>query len=231
MNKFCALVLGATVLLAGSPSFVLAQSGQQRTSIGDAEKATADQIANFKKDPSSLLKTNPLGGLMLTALVKALVLADPSLADAVIQATQQGTNIQAAAIGAGVGQAVAEANTLDDSGTNKDLKVTFTTVATTVAGLKADPGSVLEAFLTGYNTGTGLPVTTAVNAPAGIAGGPVGGSPTVVSATATTTTGSNTQTTGATSTPSSNSSQTVSSSFATVQGPTTGTTTTAVSPF
>ncbi len=125
----------------------------------DAMKATATQIAEFKQNPTNLFKTNT--GIQLTAMVQALVLGDPTVVDGLLALSRLGNNLQAAAIGAGIGQAV------------KALSATDKALADAIAAKVAV--NAREEVLAGYTIGTSESPTYAVTGTAA-AGSGSGGS-------------------------------------------------------
>jgi hypothetical protein len=145
--------------LIGQHYSALAERPPLPSSTIERMKATEQQVAEFKANETGLLKSNPIGGVQLSATVKALALADPSLIDDLLELIKQANSRQAAAIGAGIGQAV------------KILSPTDTEMANNIAAKVAENGN--EELLKGYNAGSSETSTFAV---AGKAGAGSGGS-------------------------------------------------------
>jgi hypothetical protein len=141
----------------------LAEQSRLPSSTIESMKATQQQVAEFKANEMGLLKSNPIGGVQLSATVKALVLAQPSLIDDLLELIKQANSRQAAAIGAGVGQAA------------KILSVTDQALANSLAAKIAANGN--EQLLAGYNAGSSETSTFAVSGRGGqgFAGGGTGG--------------------------------------------------------
>jgi len=97
-----AVVVGLLGSVLGFPAVAGAAQG---TEFSEAARASERQVADFKADPGKLLKSNPIGGLQLTSLVKALLLADPTLIDQIMGLLTTANKAQVSAIGTGVGQA------------------------------------------------------------------------------------------------------------------------------
>ncbi len=97
-----AVLAGLFGCVLGFPAVV----GDARGAVfSEAARASDRQVADFKADPGKLLKSNPIGGLQLTSLVKALLLTDPTLIDTIMGLLSTATKAQISAIGTGVGQA------------------------------------------------------------------------------------------------------------------------------
>ena len=94
-------------------------------------------MAEFKADKLGLLRSNPIGGMQLSATIKALVLADPELIDDMLWLSKQGNNMQATAIGVGIGLAV------------KVLRATDRALADRIAAEVAAKGD--RYLIAGYN--------------------------------------------------------------------------------
>lgn len=71
-------------------------------------KASDTELADFKANPKSLLKSNPIGGFQLASLAKALALTDTSTVANLIDLIGSANPLQIAAIGSGLGQAARE---------------------------------------------------------------------------------------------------------------------------
>eukprot|EP01037_Dinobryon_pediforme_P019741 gene19741-20212_t len=97
-----AVLVGLFGCVVGFPAVVGDARG---AAFSEAARASERQVADFKADPGKLLKSNPIGGLQLTSLVKALLLTDPSLADQIMGLLKTATKAQISAIGTGIGQA------------------------------------------------------------------------------------------------------------------------------
>lgn len=94
--------VSASMFLAVFGAALMAATGQCYA-LGPAAEA---ELATFKSDEEALLKSNPVGGIRLSRTVEELLLADPSLIDALLALARKGKNIQATAIGVGIGLAV-----------------------------------------------------------------------------------------------------------------------------
>jgi hypothetical protein len=156
------------LLLAAVPLAFLACSADNvaaqdvPSSRNAPSRATDRQVIEFKADKPHLLKSNPIGGIQLSSMVKALVLADPSVVDDLLALGEQGNTPQALAIGAGIGQAV------------KALQVTDRTLADSIAAKVAANGT--REVLAGYSIGTSDTATFAVGGGGpGAGGGGFGG--------------------------------------------------------
>lgn len=131
-------------------------------------KASDKQVADFKANKSSILRSSPIGGAQMSAQAKGLTLADPSVVDDIIAAAKEGNRPQANAIGAGLGQAVKALEATD-----KELaqliarKIAIANNGDLVAGYNAGTGDI-RTFATGTGAGTGT-------ATGGTGGGGVGG--------------------------------------------------------
>jgi hypothetical protein len=114
------LVISASVVTQAASSFALAQTAPS-TATSDSPangsacgqvlslpgKLPAAKFSDFKSDPNALLKGNPIGGLQLSGEVKGLTVTDPNAAvDTLLDVAHAANSAQAAAIGAGLGQAV-----------------------------------------------------------------------------------------------------------------------------
>jgi hypothetical protein len=167
MNRLGKLsVVGLLAVLSCAPAgpFAAAEDSSSPSPASlDAIRATGRQIAEFKQNTAALLKTNPVGGIQLAAMVKALVIGDPTLVGDLLSLSQLGNNLQAAAIGAGIGQAV------------KALSATDKTLADAIAAKVA--AGAREEVLAGYAIGTSDNPTYAVTGgPSAVgagSGGPV----------------------------------------------------------
>lgn len=145
------LVISASVVAQAASSFAIAQTAPATTApdhatTGNAcahafdfpDKLPGAQVSDFKSNPQGLLKSNPVGGLQLSGEVKGLTMSDPSAAvDALLEVARSANSTQAAAIGAGLGQAV-KAILVVDRACGDDI-------ARKIAG------SSLNDLLTGYN--------------------------------------------------------------------------------
>lgn len=144
------LIISASVVTQAASSFALAQTtpstASDSTASGNAcgqgmtlpDKLPAAKLSDFKSDPNALLKGNPIGGLQLSGEVKGLTVTDPNAAvDALLDVARSANSAQAAAIGAGLGQAVKAI-----LGVNKACG---DEIARKIAG------SALNDLLTGYN--------------------------------------------------------------------------------
>lgn len=125
-----------------------------------SRKASEKQVADFKADETLLLKANPIGGIQLSTMVRALLLADPSLIDDLILLSRKGNSPQVASIGAGIGQAVNALEAIDKA------------LAEQIAAKVASDGS--PDLLAGYTIGMSQTPTYAVGGGGG--GGGTGGS-------------------------------------------------------
>lgn len=102
------------------------------------DKLPAGQAADFQSNPQGLLKRNPVGGQELSGEVRGLTVTDPSAAvDALLEVARSANSMQAAAIGAGLGQAVKMIMGIDKS-CGDDIT-------------RRIAGSGLSDLLTGYN--------------------------------------------------------------------------------
>lgn len=126
-------------------------------------KLDGKRVNDFKSDPKGLLTHNPIGGLQLSSEVKGLAISDPSAGvDTLLEAAKSGNSAQAAAIGAGLGQAVKAIAGVD--------KVCADDIARRIAG------TGLSDLLTAYNlaqtdSSRSLLVGSDVGAGAGVSGG------------------------------------------------------------
>ncbi len=121
-----------------------------------SSKASEKQVAEFKADEALLLRANPIGGMQLSLIVKALVLADPSLVDDLISLSKKANSPQAASIGAGIGQAVHALEAIDKA------------LADRIATKVASDGS--PDLLAGYTIGASQTPTYAVGGGGGTGG-------------------------------------------------------------
>jgi hypothetical protein len=167
-------VAAAFAVFGFCPVAVYAQSSQDAAKPSPAAysgKASDKQVADFKANKSSILRSSPIGGAQMSAQAKGLTLADPSVVDDIIAAAKEGNRPQANAIGAGLGQAVKALE-----GTDKELaqsiarKIASANNGDLFAGYNAGTGDI-KTFATGTGTGTG----TGAGSTGGV-GGIVGGS-------------------------------------------------------
>lgn len=164
---FPVLFLASVLISHADPT--LGEHPSMPSCIINSMKATEQQVAEFKANETSLLKSNPIGGVQLSATVKALVLARPSLTDNLLGLIKQANSRQIAAIGAGVGHAAKILSGCDQA------------LASDLAAKIAANGS--EQLFAGYNAGSSETSTLAVSGTAGLGfaaagtGGPVNVSP------------------------------------------------------
>jgi hypothetical protein len=160
-----ALLLATFLISHAYPA--LAERSALPSATVESMKATERQVAEFTANKTGLLKSNPIGGVQLSATAKALVLAQPSLIDDLLELIKQANTRQAAAIGAGIGQAA------------KILTATDAELANSLAAKIAAYGN--EQVLAGYNAGSHETSTFAVSGSGGFSGvgtgGPVNASP------------------------------------------------------
>ncbi|MCO5091021.1 hypothetical protein [Bosea sp. (in: a-proteobacteria)] len=162
------VAIAAVALTAGGvPAF--AQGAPAVTLASLPGKASSRQVEDFKANPAAFLRANPIGGPQMSAITKALTLADPGLVDALLAAATDGSALQRAAIGSGLGQAVKAIDPAD--------KALADAIAAKIAG------SGLTDVMAGYSAGISDVQTLATGgggggggggAGAGV-GGPVGG--------------------------------------------------------
>lgn len=129
-------------------------------------KASNRQIEDFKASRSAFLRANPIGGPQMSSITKALTLADPNLVDDLLAAASDGSALQRAAIGSGLGQAVKAIAAVD--------KPLADSIAAKIAG------TGLADVMAGYSAGTSDVQTLATGGAGGGGGGagvggPVGG--------------------------------------------------------
>lgn len=166
--RYSAAIVLMSALMASVPATTYAETtGPNNVVLNLPGKASDKQLADFKANPGSLLKGNPIGGLQLSSEVKGLALADPSaVVDALLAQAKSANSAQAAAIGTGLGQAL------------KLIQGVDKTLSDDLARRIAAAGSV--ELLAGYNLGTADVQTLSVGPGVGAAiggglGGPVGG--------------------------------------------------------
>jgi len=162
-----ATVAVLTALAGAAPTVAQQVIPVNAPTAGPAARASDKQVADFKANPASLLRGNPLGGLQLSALVKSLVLADPSLADTIIGLAPQGNSMQVPSLGSGIGQALRILQGVDAKlAQSVQEKAIATKNEALIAGLEAGLKDT-QTFSTGAGGGFG-----------GVSGGgsgPVGG--------------------------------------------------------
>lgn len=163
-SNFLIAASACAILTAALPAYALEQVASTTPPAAESLfKASAKQISDFKADKLAWLKGFPIGGPQLSALVKSLVLADPSLADDLIVLAKQANPVQASAIGAGIGAAA------------KALFATAQPISDALAAKVAASGS--DVLIAGYAQGAkdiatlAVPGAGATPSPAGGVGG------------------------------------------------------------
>lgn len=177
LAKVLVFVMASTLVL-GKTAYAVENKVPTGTSTSHApdsiDKASATELANFKADPKSLLSSNPIGGLQLVGMAKALALADSNTVASLIDLIASANALQLAAIGSGLGQA---AKQLKDSSDENDQK-TAQTIQSQIDAAMSE--ALLNAFkngLTGIaapNGKTGVQTSLSGNSVGGLGGG-VGG--------------------------------------------------------
>ncbi|MDB5597098.1 MAG: hypothetical protein JWM36_4059 [Hyphomicrobiales bacterium] len=160
------------------PAAAFAQSSQDAVKPSRAAysgKASDKQVADFKANKSSILRSSPIGGAQMSAQAKGLTLADPSVVDDIIAAAKEGNRPQANAIGAGLGQAVKALEATDkELAQSIARKIASANNGDLFAGYNAGTGDI-RTFATGTGTGTGAGTGGTGGTGTGGVGGIVGG--------------------------------------------------------
>jgi hypothetical protein len=163
MKRLLLLSVISASIIAQSVNSVALASGACGQALNVPDKLPGAQVSDFKSSPQELLKSNPLGGLQLSDEVKGLTLTDPVAAvDTLLDVARSANSTQAAAIGAGLGQAV------------KAILAVDKPCSDDIARRIASTG--LSALLTGYNmamSSTPTPLSSADSG--GFSGGSGGG--------------------------------------------------------
>ena len=155
---------GMPVLAQGVPAV-----GASTTLASLPGKASNRQIEDFKASRSAFLRANPIGGPQMSSITKALTLADPNLVDDLLAAASDGSALQRAAIGSGLGQAVKAIAAVDRPLADSiAAKIAGTGLADVMAGYSAGTSDVQTLATGGAGGGGGG------GGGAGV-GGPVGG--------------------------------------------------------
>ena len=150
-NRFLLLAVIGTMAFAAN-----AMALDSKTTTEPCEpytKASATDLDSFNANNSSILGSNPLGGVQLTSLVKSLILADAGTVLKILELLKTATPQQVSAIGSGLGQAVAA---LKKSCDDVDKKT-----AESVAILVGSVGN--DALLLAYNNAVKGTATFAVD--------------------------------------------------------------------
>lgn len=128
------------------------------------DKLSAAKVDDFRSDPQSLLKHNPIGGLALSSEVKGLTITDPASAvDALLDAASSSNSMQAVAIGTGLGQAVKAMMGVDKACADEIArKITSVGLTDLLSGYRMAQADT-QAFLTGADEGIGGGLGGAVN--------------------------------------------------------------------
>jgi hypothetical protein len=165
------LVLGHSAMAVENTATV---GSSAHKPLDSTEKVSATELANFKANPKSLLTSNPIGGLQLTSLVKAIAMGDPSTVESLIALVASANPLQLAAIGSGLGQA---AKLLKNSSDESDRQAADT-IQSKIDGAKSE--ALVTAFKSGL-TGVAAPFGKAniqsnqSGSTVGAVGGGVGG--------------------------------------------------------
>jgi hypothetical protein len=153
------LIFAATLTVLSTGAWAQSSGGCARPPV--FAKLPDAMVARFKANPQALLATYASAGLPHSTQVRGLLLSDPNLIDALIDAAKNGNDAQKAAIGAGLAQA------------SQILVCTNPQIAATIQLKVAQSG--LTPLITAYIAGSNATQTAATGGGGG-GGGEGGGS-------------------------------------------------------
>jgi hypothetical protein len=138
---------------------------QTGSSVAQTPPLTAQQVSQFKTDPSSALAANPSGGGRLVSFIRDLLLSDKTTLQSIVALLTTANADQQSAIGSGLGQAAQALASTDPS------------FASEIQRLLAESGSNLA--IASYQSTTGNVQTGAAGGAGGGGGGagPTNGGP------------------------------------------------------